>query len=115
MPQWNFSKGFDSYAPLGPQIVSTEVIKDPGELWLKTVVNGEVRQSETIADLCFKIERLVSYCSQGTTLKKGTVVMTGTPAGVGYAMKEPQFLKPGDVVEVNVNAIGTLRNTVEYA
>ncbi|KAF2691752.1 fumarylacetoacetate hydrolase family protein-like protein [Lentithecium fluviatile CBS 122367] len=115
VPQWGFSKGFDTYAPLGPQIVSTEVIPDPATLWLKTIVNGDVRQSETIDDFCFKIPTIVSYCSQGTTLKKGTVIMTGTPSGVGYAMKNPQFLKPGDVVEVNITEIGTLRNTVEYA
>ncbi|KAF2867868.1 fumarylacetoacetate hydrolase family protein-like protein [Massariosphaeria phaeospora] len=115
VPQWNFSKGFDTYAPLGPQIVSTEVIPDPSKLYIKTKVNGEVRQSETIDDLCFKVPTLVSYCSQGTTLKKGTVIMTGTPSGVGYAMKNPQFLKPGDTVEVELNLVGTLRNTVEYA
>jgi 2-keto-4-pentenoate hydratase/2-oxohepta-3-ene-1,7-dioic acid hydratase in catechol pathway len=115
VPQWNFSKGFDTYAPLGPQIVSTKVIPEPAELKLQTKVNGEVRQKEAIDDLCFKIPYLVAYCSQGTTLKKGTVVMTGTPAGVGYAMKEPQFLKPGDIVEVNVDKVGTLRNVVEYA
>ncbi|KAH6877744.1 fumarylacetoacetate hydrolase family protein-like protein [Alternaria rosae] len=116
VPQWNFSKGFDTYAPLGPQLVSTKVIPDPSKLHLKTVVNGDLRQSSGIDDLCFKIPTLISYCSQGTTLKKGTVFMTGTCAGVGYAMKEPQFLKPGDVVEVNLSPeIGTLRNTVEYA
>ena len=116
VPQWNFSKGFDTYAPLGPQIVSTKVIPDPSKLHLKTVVNGEVRQSEGIDDLCFKVPYLVSYCSQGTTLKKGTVVMTGTCAGVGYAMATPQFLKPGDVVEVSLSPeVGTLKNTVEYA
>lgn len=116
VPQWNFSKGFDTYAPLGPQLVSTNVIPDPHALHLKTVVNGELRQSSGIEDLCFKVPRLVSFCSQGTTLKRGTVVMTGTCAGVGYAMKEPQFLKPGDVVEVQVSPqVGTLRNVVEYA
>ncbi|KAL1796860.1 hypothetical protein ACET3X_005400 [Alternaria dauci] len=116
VPQWNFSKGFDTYAPLGPQLVSTKVIPDPSKLHLKTIVNGDLRQNSGIDDLCFKIPTLVSYCSQGTTLKKGTVFMTGTCAGVGYAMKEPQFLKPGDVVEVNLSPeIGTLRNTVEYA
>lgn len=116
VPQWNFSKGFDTYAPLGPQIVSTQVIPDPARLYLKTKVNGEVRQSETMDDLCFKVPYLVSYCSQGTTLKKGTVIMTGTPSGVGYAMKNPQFLKPDDVVEVEIlPSIGTLRNKVEYA
>lgn len=116
VPQWNFSKGFDTYCPLGPQIVSTSVIEDPATLHLKTKVNGEVRQSETMDDLCFKVPYLVSYCSQGTTLKKGTVIMTGTPSGVGYAMKEPQFLKPGDVVEIEIlPSIGTLKNPVEYA
>jgi 2-keto-4-pentenoate hydratase/2-oxohepta-3-ene-1,7-dioic acid hydratase in catechol pathway len=116
VPQWNFSKGFDTYAPLGPQIVSTKVISDPSKLTLQTRVNGELRQNSGIDDLCFKIPTLVAFSSQGTTLKKGTVVMTGTCAGVGYAMKEPQFLKPGDVVEVSVTPqIGTLRNIVEYA
>ena len=116
VPQWNFSKGFDTYAPLGPQIVSTKIILDPSKLHLKTMVNGETRQSSGIYDLCFKVPYLLSYCSQSTTLKKGTVVMTGTCAGVGYAMKTPQFLKPGDVVEVNISpSVGTLRNTVEYA
>lgn len=116
VPQWNFSKGFDTYCPLGPQIVSTNVIPDPAKLWLKTKVNGELRQSETMDDLCFKVPYLVSYCSQGTTLKKGTVIMTGTPSGVGYAMKNPQFLKPGDTVEVEIlPSIGTLRNPVEFA
>ncbi|KAL1593635.1 hypothetical protein SLS59_009149 [Nothophoma quercina] len=116
VPQWNFSKGFDTYAPLGPQIVSTKVIPDPSILQLQTRVNGELRQNSGIDDLCFKIPTLVAFSSQGTTLKKGTVVMTGTCAGVGYAMKNPQFLKPGDVVEVSVTPeIGTVRNTVEYA
>jgi 2-keto-4-pentenoate hydratase/2-oxohepta-3-ene-1,7-dioic acid hydratase in catechol pathway len=116
VPQWNFSKGFDTYAPLGPQIVSTSVIPDPSVLQLQTRVNGELRQDSGIDDLCFKIPTLVAYCSQGTTLKKGTVFMTGTCAGVGYAMAVPQFLKPGDVVEVSLKPdVGTLRNVVEYA
>ncbi|KAG9201796.1 hypothetical protein G6514_005412 [Epicoccum nigrum] len=116
VPQWNFSKGFDTYAPLGPQLVSTKVIDDPSKLQLQTRVNGQLRQDSGIDDLCFKIPTLVAFCSQGTTLKKGTVVMTGTCAGVGYAMKEPQFLKPGDVVEVSITpGVGTLRNTVEFA
>jgi 2-keto-4-pentenoate hydratase/2-oxohepta-3-ene-1,7-dioic acid hydratase in catechol pathway len=116
VPQWNFSKGFDTYAPLGPQLVSTRVIPDPHALHLRTIVNGEQRQSEGIDDLCFRIPRLVSYCSQGTTLKRGTVFMTGTCAGVGYAMATPQFLKPGDKVEVRLwPEIGTLKNEVVYA
>jgi 2-keto-4-pentenoate hydratase/2-oxohepta-3-ene-1,7-dioic acid hydratase in catechol pathway len=117
VPQWNFSKGFDTYAPVGPQIVSTSLLPDPSKLHLQTKVNSEERQSSSIDDLCFKIPTLVAYMSQGTTLKRGTVVMTGTCAGVGYAMKpEPQFLKPGDVVEVRVwPGVGTLKNGVEFA
>lgn len=88
VPQWNFSKGFDTFAPLGPQLVSTEVVPDPAKLYLKTIVNGDLRQSETIDDLCFKVPTIVSYCSQGTTLKKGTVIMTGTPAGTCAATTE---------------------------
>ncbi|KAI8937970.1 hypothetical protein NX059_005650 [Plenodomus lindquistii] len=116
VPQWCFSKGFDTFAPIGPQLVSTKIIPEPEILHLQTKVNGEVRQSSGIDDLCFKIPTLVSYCSQGTTLKKGTIFMTGTCAGVGYAMKEPQFLKPGDVVEVRIwPEVGTVKNGVEYA
>ncbi|OCK85210.1 hypothetical protein K432DRAFT_377914 [Lepidopterella palustris CBS 459.81] len=81
VPQWGFSKGFDTYCPLGPCLVSSVVIPDPSILYLTTRVDGEVRQSESIDDLCFKIPYLVSYCSQGTTLTKGTVIMTGTPSG----------------------------------
>ncbi|KAF2275771.1 fumarylacetoacetate hydrolase family protein-like protein [Westerdykella ornata] len=115
VPQWNFSKGFDTYAPLGPMIVSPALIPDPAKLYLKTRVNGELRQSETMDDFCFKVPYLLSYMSQGTTIKKGTVVMTGTPSGVGYAMNPPRFLHPGDVVEVEILPhIGTLSNPVEY-
>ncbi|KAF2022368.1 fumarylacetoacetate hydrolase family protein-like protein [Aaosphaeria arxii CBS 175.79] len=116
VPQWNFSKGFDTYCPVGPQIVSPEVLPDPSVLQLTTTVNGEIRQNETIDDLCFRVPYLVSYISQGTTLSRGTIVMTGTPSGVGYAMKNPQFLQPGDQVEVKLwPHIGTLKNPVEYA
>ncbi|EDU50203.1 fumarylacetoacetate hydrolase family protein [Pyrenophora tritici-repentis Pt-1C-BFP] len=116
VPQWNFSKGFDTFAPLGPQLVNSAVVGDVNRLELRTTVNGEVRQQSGIEDLLFKVEELVSYFSQGTTLKKGTVFMTGTCAGVGYAMAEPQFLKPGDVVEVRIwPEVGTLRNWVEFA
>ncbi|KAK1911110.1 hypothetical protein P3342_011712 [Pyrenophora teres f. teres] len=116
VPQWNFSKGFDTFAPLGPQLVSSAVVGHVDRLELRTCVNGEVRQRSGMVDLLFKVERLVEYFSQGTTLKKGTVFMTGTCAGVGYAMAEPQFLKPGDVVEVRVwPEVGTLRNWVEFA
>jgi 2-keto-4-pentenoate hydratase/2-oxohepta-3-ene-1,7-dioic acid hydratase in catechol pathway len=81
VPQWGFSKGFDTYAPLGPCLVAGSEIADPSTLQLKTVVDGEVRQEESVSDLLFDCAYLVSYLSQGTTLQKGSVIMTGTPGG----------------------------------
>ncbi|KKA22977.1 hypothetical protein T310_2991 [Rasamsonia emersonii CBS 393.64] len=81
VPQWGFSKGFDTFAPLGPCLVSRALIPDPKELRLETRVDGELRQSESVADLLFDCAYLVSYLSQGTTLQKGSVIMTGTPGG----------------------------------
>jgi len=81
VPQWGFSKGFDTFAPLGPCLVRASHIGDPSKLTLKTVVDGEVRQSEGVDDLLFDCKVIISYLSQGTTLQKGSVIMTGTPGG----------------------------------
>lgn len=81
VPQWGFSKGFDTFAPLGPVLVRSDLIGDPKKLLLKTIIDGEVRQEEHIADLVFDCAYLVSYLSSGTTLRKGSVIMTGTPGG----------------------------------
>lgn len=81
VPQWGFSKGFDTFAPLGPCLVAGSEIADPKRLLLKTVVDGEVRQEEGVSDLLFDCAYLISYLSQGTTLQKGSVIMTGTPGG----------------------------------
>ena len=81
MPQFGFSKGFDTYAPMGPVLVASDLIGDPKKLHITTKVNGEVRQDEGVHDLLFDCKYLISYLSQGTTLKKGTVIMTGTPGG----------------------------------
>jgi len=115
VPQWGFSKGFDTYAPLGPCLVSGELIGDPATLQMTTKVDGQVRQDTAVDDLLFKCAYLISYMSQGSTLSKGTVIMTGTPGGVGFGMKPPQFLKPGNIVEVVITKIGTLSNPIEYA
>ncbi|KAF2399818.1 hypothetical protein EJ06DRAFT_530597 [Trichodelitschia bisporula] len=114
VPQWGFSKGFDTYAPVGPCVVSAELIGDPSKLRMVTKVDGEVRQDTEINDLIFNCAYLISYLSQGTTLAKGTIIMTGTPGGVGFGMSPPQFLKPGNVVEVSITGIGTLRNPIEF-
>lgn len=81
VPQWGFSKGFDTFAPLGPCLVRSGLIGDPKELELKTIIDGEVRQREMVSDLLFDCAYIVSHLSTGTTLKKGSVIMTGTPGG----------------------------------
>lgn len=114
VPQWSFSKSFDKYAPLGPMLVSPAVLGAADQQELTTRVNGEVRQSGSTADLCHGVRALVAFCSQGQTLQKGSLIMTGTPGGVGLFMKPPQFLKHGDEVEVEISGIGRLRNTIQF-
>ncbi|CAI7629291.1 unnamed protein product [Penicillium pancosmium] len=115
VPQWGFSKGFDTYAPLGPCLVAGSEIADPSQLLLKTVVDGEIRQEESVSDLLFDCAYLVSYLSSGTTLQKGSVIMTGTPGGVGAGLSPPRYLVPGTQMDVSISGIGTLRNNVVFA
>ncbi|CAK7238096.1 hypothetical protein SEUCBS140593_010323 [Sporothrix eucalyptigena] len=114
VPQWGFSKGFDTYAPLGPVLVSAALIPDPSKLHLKTIVDSEVRQDSGIDDLIFSIPRLISHLSSGTTLQKGSIIMTGTPGGVGAGLSPPKYLVTGTAMEINISEIGTLRNGVEF-
>jgi 2-keto-4-pentenoate hydratase/2-oxohepta-3-ene-1,7-dioic acid hydratase in catechol pathway len=114
IPQWGFSKGFDTFAPLGPCLVAANVIGDPSTLRLKTIIDGEVRQDESVGDLLFDCAYCIHYLSQGTTLQKGSVIMTGTPGGVGAGLNPPKWLVPGTSMEVSISKIGTLRNSVVY-
>lgn len=114
VPQWTFSKSFDKYAPLGPCIVATQVLGEADTLPLRTLVNGEVRQSSNTSDLCFGVRQLVAFCSQGQTLERGTLIMTGTPGGVGLFMKPQAFLKDGDQVVVEIEKIGRLVNRMAF-
>lgn len=82
VPQWGFSKGFDTFAPLGPCLVAGDSIDEPSKLRLRTIVDGDVRQNELVDDLLFDCAYLIHYLSQGTTLQKGSVIMTGTPGGM---------------------------------
>ncbi|KAJ5426760.1 hypothetical protein N7465_001830, partial [Penicillium sp. CMV-2018d] len=111
VPQWGFSKGFNTFAPLGPCLVAASEIADPSKLLLKMIVDGEVRQEEHVADLLFDCAYLVSYISQGTTLQKGSVSMTGTPGG---DLSLPKYLVPGTQMDVVIDSIGTLRNGVVF-
>ncbi|RDH34730.1 hypothetical protein BDQ94DRAFT_177579 [Aspergillus welwitschiae] len=115
VPQWGFSKGFDTFAPLGPVLVAASEIPDPSQLQLTTTVDGEVRQQESVGDLLFDCRYLISYLSQGTTLQKGSVIMTGTPGGVGAGFTPPKWLVPGTQMDVHISGIGTLRNNVVFA
>lgn len=110
--QWFKGKNFDSHLPLGPWIVTADAL-DPRALRVRTRVNGVTKQDSNTRFMVFKIPRLVSEFSAGCDLEAGDVIITGTPEGVGFARKPPEFLKIGDVVEVEIEGIGTLRNTVQ--
>jgi 2-keto-4-pentenoate hydratase/2-oxohepta-3-ene-1,7-dioic acid hydratase in catechol pathway len=110
--QWVRGKSFDTFCPLGPVLVTAEEIPDPQTLTIKTILNGQVMQSHTTADMIFPVAKLISFLSQDTTLLPGTVILTGTPQGVGFARKPPVFLKPGDEVVIEIERIGRLVNPV---
>ena len=114
MPQWSFSKSFDKYAPLGPCITSSKILGDASGLSLKTYVNGELRQDSNTSDLCFGVRDLVSFFSTGQTLQAGSLIMTGTPGGVGIGMKPPKYLRDGDEVIVDIEGIGKVVNTMKF-
>lgn len=110
--QWVKGKSADTFAPLGPWLVTKDEIEDPHnlDLWLK--VNGEIRQSSNTSDMIFKVPFLVSYISQFMTLLPGDIISTGTPFGVGMGLNPPQYLKPGDVVELGITGLGEARQEV---
>lgn len=112
--QWSWSKSFDTFCPLGPVLVTLDEL-DGLELDIETRLNGDVMQSSNTRELVFPIPKLVAELSRGVTLQAGDVVLTGTPGGVGYARKPPRFLQDGDVIEVHVQGVGTLRNRVVRA
>ncbi|MGN6366982.1 MAG: fumarylacetoacetate hydrolase family protein [Phycisphaerae bacterium] len=110
--QWCKGKGFDTFCPLGPAIVTGDEIGNPNALKLETRVNGEVMQSSNTADMIFSVPRLIEFLSGSTTLLPGTVILTGTPNGVGMGMNPQRFLKAGDTVTVSIEKIGELTNPV---
>lgn len=110
--QWVRGKSFDGFCPLGPALVTRDELPDPQGLRLRTRLNGRIMQEGSTADMIFSVARLVSFLSQDTTLLPGTVILTGTPPGVGFARTPPVFLRAGDEVTVEVEGIGALRNPV---
>ncbi|OAQ70664.1 fumarylacetoacetate hydrolase [Pochonia chlamydosporia 170] len=112
--QWSFSKGLDGSCPLGPVLVSPSAISDPHKLRIRAIHNGNVVQDSNTKEMIFSIPQIISFLSQGTTLEKGTVIMTGTGPGIG-AMRNPKVvLNHGDDIRVEIEQIGTLVNKVHY-
>jgi 2-keto-4-pentenoate hydratase/2-oxohepta-3-ene-1,7-dioic acid hydratase in catechol pathway len=113
--QWTRGKSLDTFAPLGPFITTRDEVDDVQSLKIEGVLNGQVMQSSNTSKMIFKVAHLVSYLSQGITLEPGDVIATGTPDGVGIFRKPPVLLKAGDVFEVKIEKLGTLRNPVVAA
>ena len=110
--QWMMGKTFDTFAPMGPWLVTKDEIKDPHSLDIWLEVNGERLQSSNTRELIFRIPELIEHLSSAVTLEPGDVVSTGTPAGVGFARKPPRLLQPGEEVVIGVQGLGELRNPV---
>ncbi|MBA3885433.1 MAG: fumarylacetoacetate hydrolase family protein [Acidobacteria bacterium] len=111
--QWCRGKWFDTFAPLGPCLVTADEIPDPNTLGIRTILNGEVVQDWNTNDMIFDVPALIEFLSGSTTLAPGTVILTGTPHGVGMAQQPPRWLVPGDIVTIEIERIGALTNPVE--
>jgi 2-keto-4-pentenoate hydratase/2-oxohepta-3-ene-1,7-dioic acid hydratase in catechol pathway len=109
--QWVRGKGLNGFAPLGPFITTRDEVPDPQSLTIEGVLNGEVMQSSNTKMMIFGVAYLISYITQAITLEPGDVIATGTPEGVGVFRKPPRLLQPGDVFEVVIEKVGTLKNT----
>lgn len=110
--QWCRGKTFDTFCPLGPAFITPDEITDPDNLGITTRVNGNVMQQARTSDMIFRVAELIEFLSGSTTLEANTLILTGTPEGVGMSRKPPVYLQPGDTVEIEIEGIGVLRNPV---
>ena len=113
--QFTRGKSIDTFAPCGPWITTKDEISDPQNLQIVTKVNGEIRQNSSSSKMVISIERIISSLSKVMTLEAGDIISTGTPAGVAMSMKEPKYLKNGDIVEITIENLGTIRNRITFA
>ncbi len=111
--QWARGKSFDTFCPLGPCLVTKDEISDPNKLRLRSILNRQIMQDSNTADMIFSVQTLISDLSRSMTLLPGTVILTGTPEGVGFTRKPPVFLQDGDEIIIEIENIGRLVNTVE--
>jgi len=112
--QFGYAKSFDKFAPIGPTVTLTSALPDPQALKYTTKVNGEKRQETGTDDMIFSVKKIIEHLSRGTTLRKGTAIMTGTPSGVGLFMEPKGFLKNGDLVEIEIEGIGKIANKMIF-
>ncbi|HEX2014923.1 MAG TPA: fumarylacetoacetate hydrolase family protein, partial [Nitrososphaera sp.] len=112
--QFTRGKGFDTFAPCGPWITTKDEVGDPQNLKITTKVNGEIRQNSSSSNMVIPIKRIISTLSVTMTLEPGDIISTGTPAGVAMSMKEPRYLKHGDVVEITIEKLGMIKNRILF-
>jgi 2-keto-4-pentenoate hydratase/2-oxohepta-3-ene-1,7-dioic acid hydratase in catechol pathway len=110
--QWCRGKSFDTFCPLGPELVTKDEIDEPHKLAMECRLNGEVMQNASTSDMIFSVMEIISFLSESTTLLPGSVILTGTPSGVGFTRKPPVYLKPGDLLETTIENIGTMSNPI---
>jgi acylpyruvate hydrolase len=111
-PQWTRAKGFDRSCPFGPWVTTADDVPEPGDLGLRTWVNGELRQDSRTSDLIFDVPSLVAFLLETCTLEPGDLILTGTPSGVGVYMDPPRFLTSGDVVRIEIERLGAIEHAV---
>ena len=113
--QFTRGKSMDTFAPCGPWITTKDEVEDPQNLSILTKVNGETRQNSSSMNMVLSIQKIIASLSSVMTIEAGDIISTGTPAGVAMSMKEPRYLKDGDVVEITIERLGTIRNRVTFA
>ncbi len=111
--QWNHAKSFDTFCPLGPVLVTPDELSNPNALRIRSVLNGTVMQDSSTSDMIFDVPTLIEFLTADKTLPAGTLILTGTPEGVGFARQPPVWLKRGDTIAIEIEGIGTLSNPVE--
>ncbi|SDR82607.1 fumarylacetoacetate hydrolase family protein [Opitutus sp. GAS368] len=110
--QWNHAKSFDTFCPLGPVLVTRDEVPQPNALRIRSILNGQTMQDSNTADMIFDVPAIIEFLSADKTLPAGTLILTGTPEGVGFARNPPVWLKAGDTIVVEIEKIGTLTNPV---
>jgi len=111
-PQWTRAKGADTFCPFGPWITTADEVPDPGNLQLRTWVNGELRQDSNTSDLIFGCDELVKFIAQTCALAPGDLILTGTPSGVGMGFDPPRFLRSGDTIRIEIERLGSIEHSV---